>query len=125
VLWYAPGTAPDPYWSGTVGQRGTFTRSTAIVDGRFRPVTGDLDGDGADEVVWHGPATAPDVRWDGVPSRHTSTSLVVGGDHLPVTGDFDGDGRDDIAWYGPAGAGDALWWSEPDGAATSRPLVAT
>ncbi|WP_193612286.1 protein kinase domain-containing protein [Nocardioides lijunqiniae] len=68
------------------------------VDDLSTILTGDFDGDGADEVVGlasSGDSESTRLLWaDG---SRTETLPLLG---LPVVGDFDGDGRDDIASIG-------------------------
>jgi dolichyl-diphosphooligosaccharide--protein glycosyltransferase len=78
-----------------------------------RPVTGDWNGDGRDEVgVWHHGFDSQDCyfyldisgagEWD--PGNHTIRSGPFGkiGD-VPLSGDWNGDGRDETAIWEPAG----------------------
>jgi hypothetical protein len=92
------------------------------VNGAYRPVALDGDGDGDDELLWYAPGTAGDFRWSGLPSSKTETALDVDGDYLPVVGDYDGDGRDDVAWYGPGGRTDWMWWGRADGGVDSAAM---
>ncbi|MDE0801807.1 MAG: PKD domain-containing protein, partial [Acidimicrobiales bacterium] len=85
-----------------------------------RIAAGDLDGDGADDLLGHRPGAASDgIAWNG--SSPAFDDLAVGGDYTPVVGDFDGDGGDDVLWYAPGGAADFVWWSDGDRSFTSRP----
>src|SRR5690606_22713657 len=81
------------------------------------PVTGDLDGDGATDLVLHPPgATRARIAWGdgrggfGAPSTR---SVPAGGRAQPLVGDLDGDGADDIVWYAAGSATDAVWWGRP------------
>jgi len=94
------------------------------VNNAYRVVSGDLDGDGADEILWYAPGPALDHRWDGLPTAISSTTYDIRRDYLPFSADYDGDGRDDIAWYGPGGLADAMWWGRTDGTYDSGPLRA-
>ena len=81
---------------------------------------GDLDGDGADDLLGHRPGAATDgIAWNG--AFPSFTELAVGGDYTPVIGDFDGDGGDDILWYAPGSGSDYVWWSDGDRSFTDRP----
>jgi beta-lactamase class A len=127
VFWYGRGAAPEAYWRGRAGPpatRGFTALASAPVAGAYRPVAGDNDGDGDDEITWYGPGTAKDVRWSGAPGAIVVRDLTISGDYLPLAGDFDGDGRDDIAWYGPGGKTDWMWWGQAGGGAADGPLEA-
>ncbi len=72
-----------------------------------KPVVGDWDGDGDDELAvfidgrWYFDLNG-NGRWD---SGDMMARLGTGAD-LPTAGDWDGDGKTDIAIFGPAWAGD-------------------
>ena len=98
------------------------------VDGDYRPVSGDLDGNGADDVIWYGVEALPDVRWQMSHTRghFTRVSASVSGVYTPAAGDFDGDRRDDVLWFTPTSAvGDTVWWAQAAGATASQALRAT
>ena len=108
-------------WRGQVGVRVVRAPWRAgSVAGAYRPVAGDGDGDGADEITWYAPGVARRLAVVGTagrrprspPRRSTATTCRV-------AGDFDGDGRDDIAWYGPGGRPDWMWWGRADGGVTA------
>ena len=72
------------------------------VRGTYRPVAGDVDGDGRDDIIWYGPGAAGDSIWHftsatvaTTPGRSAST-----GNYRPVAGDLDGDHHADIVWNG-------------------------
>ena len=117
------GTAPAP------PPAVAFTRASAQLGGDRRPVAGDFDGDGADDIAWYGGGT-DEVAFGGPSAAFTTVALSAPEDQKAVAGDFDGDGRDDLVWYGPgtdvlaAGRGNRTFvdhaLSTPDGA---RPAV--
>ncbi len=70
-----------------------------------RPISGDWNGDGTDELGFYRPSTRVfyldfdgSGRW--VTGEPKSTAFGAAGD-LPVTGDWDGDGADEIGTYNP------------------------
>ncbi|HYP89344.1 MAG TPA: VCBS repeat-containing protein, partial [Polyangiaceae bacterium] len=87
--------ADFPAWAGTPGAK---------------PVAGDFDGDGRQDVALTGPS-----NWSTIPVAFSNgdglftviaaqvasfPALAATANVVPVTGDFDGDGRDDIALTG-------------------------
>lgn len=77
----------------------TFSRSSVALGGDRRPVAGDFDGDGADDLVWYG--GGPDeVAFGGPGASFTTQALSAPEGQKAVAGDYDGDGRDDLVWYG-------------------------
>jgi hypothetical protein len=113
-------------WAGTPppGLPSRWASEGFAVGGDFRPVVGDLDGDGRDDIVWHGPGSDPDRLWRGGDSGFTTSSLAVQGTYWPVSEDLDGNGVDDILWYGPGAGPDALWLFQPGGAHTVEAISA-
>ncbi len=131
-------------WDGTAG-RDTLTAAFGV--STDRPVVGDWNGDGKDEVgVWR-PSTRQFMldtngngRWDGTAGRDTLTGAFGTSADRPVSGDWNGDGQDDVGvwrpsegkfrldangnrlWDGPAG-GDVT--TGAFGVATDIPLAGT
>ncbi|MBX3313602.1 MAG: hypothetical protein KF906_04705 [Actinobacteria bacterium] len=95
----------------TAGAETISSRST--INGRYRPVVADLDGNGHDDIVWYAPGAAADRIWWSGPSGTTSRAATIGLDRIPVAGDFDGDGADDVLWYGPGTRPDEIWYGGP------------
>ena len=84
--------------------------------GTYRPLAGDFNGDGRDDVFWYARGTAQDWLWRGAPDRQfTSARMTVNGTYSPVVGNLDGDQFDDIFWYAPGLGADAIWWGTPTG----------
>ena len=51
ILWYAPGSTQDWYWQYT-WDRWAFPHNAFNVQGTYRPVVGDFDDNGRDDVLW-------------------------------------------------------------------------
>jgi glucose/arabinose dehydrogenase len=87
--------------------------------GLARPIVGDFDGDGFDEIFWYTRGPEADVVWDFTAyNAVTTTQLFITGTFTPVAGDFTADGADDIFFYGPGTAPDVLWEFNPGGGHT-------
>lgn len=90
------------------GQYG-FTRHTTNPqqDIAFaRPISGDFNGDGRDDVMMHGPGSLPDYILYGLnnPGDFHRSNLSIAGNFTPLaTGDYNGDGYDDAYLQSPAG----------------------
>jgi hypothetical protein len=140
-LSYTPG--PEPDWITVLGNGGvpggtlttTTSRDSCIGTMTGRPVVGNFDGTGYDEIFIYGPGSGGDAmvrRGGGFCTQ--DPRYTVGGDYQPIAGDFTGDGVDDIYWYTPGVAADPLWDFNPGGGYTSvninnnstyRPVVAS
>lgn len=95
--------------------------SASTIDGVYRPLVGDFDGDGADDVFWYVPGPAGDYVWLGRGGgTFVSGSRPVSGRYEPIVGDFTGDGTDDIFWYAPGTTPDYLWIGGPGARFASR-----
>lgn len=124
VFLYNPGSGADGILhvsaSGTAAA--TSFRSESV-SGSYRPLVGDFDGNGIQDILWYAAGSAGDSLWlfadDG---SHTTKRVNIGGTYRPVVVEANGDQRDDILWYGPGFAGDALWLFNADATYTSKAL---
>ncbi len=109
----------------------TTTQLTfATVEGKdvghtFRPLVGDFDGDGIDDIFWHrswGMISEGASAWFTGPSfvwyfdatgGHETEAFVVDGDYSPYVGDFDADGCHDIAWFDAVDDALLVWRCRP------------
>jgi hypothetical protein len=116
VLWLSQSTATQLQF-GVVGGKN--------VGYSFRPLVGDFDGDGIDDIFWHrswgltsdGPvewATGPSFMWyfDAM-GGHEAKPLALDADYSPYVGDFDADGCHDIAWFDAVGDTLHVWRCMP------------
>jgi subtilisin family serine protease len=92
------------------------------VSGTYSPFSGDIDGNGYDDIVWYGPGTVADSMWLFDGDGRVGVPLSVGGTYTPAVGDLDGNGYDDIVWYRPGTASDGIWYSGPSGI-RSQPIT--
>jgi len=111
VLWLSTSTANEL----------SFATVRKSVGFSFRPLVGDFDGDGIDDLFWHrswGLTSAGPVEWTTEPSfvwyfgaagGHESKPFALDGDHSPYVGDFDADGCHDIAWFDAVGDTMHVW----------------
>lgn len=90
-----------------------FTRSDLPLDGTYRPVVGDFDGSGSDDIVWHGRGARNDWLWRFDGEEASRSSLDLDHDRAATVGDFDGDDRDDVIWADDRSS--EFWFGTPDG----------
>lgn len=104
IFWYAPGSAADRIWYSLGGGSTAFSKQDPPegVEGVYRPVSGDFNGDGRTDIFWDAVSATTDFIWAGAPLPQKfdlSQKSAVYGSFRAVSGDFDGDGRTDIFWY--------------------------
>ncbi len=76
-----------------------------------RPVSGDFDGDGHDDVLLYGEGDIQDRVLYGrdVSGEFSASNLNIGGNYTPLaTGDYNGDGRTDAYLQSPLGDNNKL-----------------
>lgn len=128
-LEYRPGSAFDQWqYDFRYGDRVYSGTKTEAINGTFKPVAGDFDGDGYDEIFWHSPNANSDSFWDFDTAQTepvwTSVPAPPVGvpDWILTVGDFSNDGTDDIFFYRP-GAGTETIWDFPTGSLTPTNLT--
>lgn len=88
--------------SGRVSVRFYFGTETS------RPVVGDFNGDGTDEIaVYENGHWYIDLNGNGVWEREDLWAYLGTGADQPIVGDWDGDGKADIGIFGPRWNGDS------------------
>lgn len=77
----------------------SFTRTSGDLGDDLRPVVGDFDGDGDDDLLAYRAGAPGDTVLHGGPDGvMTRVRHEVGARYRPFTGDFDGDTRTDVFW---------------------------
>ncbi len=76
----------------------------------IRPLAGDFDGDGRDDLLWYDPATGEGfVGYARADGRFVARPLTAPTGLTPLVGDFNGDCRADIWFDGPGTTTDRQW----------------
>ena len=124
VFLYNPGSRPDGILHVSAsGPSATTSFRSVNVNGTYRPLVGDFDGNTISDILWYAAGSAGDSLWLFRPDgTHSTVRVNIGGTYRPVVVDANGDDRDDIIWYGPGAAGDALWLFGTGGTYTSKSL---
>jgi len=117
VLWATEAAGTAMWWGLTEGAPFRSVPTSLGVTSLDAPVTGDLDGDGATDLLLHPPgSTRARIAWGdgrGGFSAPSARSVPASGRADALVGDLDGDGADDVVWYGEGTATDAVWWGQP------------
>jgi hypothetical protein len=105
IAFYEPGAAADPLWHGRAvrSEIGPGFQTNLGINSTYEPFSGDMNGDGRDDVFWYGPGGAADRIWWGQPTfaafPQTGTTTTVSGYYKASIGDFDGNGYEDPYWF--------------------------
>lgn len=106
----ALGKAKDDFlwWSnGTRNGEFSFAKEVKNLGPGYRPVSGDFDGDGYDDIFWYRPSTGAATAWWG--NSAGSFDTVHGYQYSAYArlfaGDFDGNGMDDLYFFYRSGSG--------------------
>lgn len=120
IFWYAPGSGTEYIWRGKAPAFAGAAVLTPVagpsplqLNGVYRLLSGDYDGDNKSDLLGYGIGTANDLMWRGSSSSegfNRATDVTVNGSYQTATGDMNRDGRDDVLWHGPGAAYDG-WWS--------------
>jgi len=117
VLFGAAGGGTAQLWRFGLTSSASPTASspTGIIDPAGKPVVGDFDHDGLDDVLWFGTGSAPSSVWYGDPSGTFVDAGPLALDSPPPSaspkvGDFDGDGHADVLWHTPGSTVERVWW---------------
>lgn len=121
LLFYRQATGATVLWQANAD--GTFRSSSHQPGAGRRPVVGDFDADGRDEVIWYGPGRVGDARWDWNGGGVASSPITINGNYATVVGDFDGNDTDDIVFYAPGTTGDSIWLNRKAGGYVSSRLT--
>lgn len=125
LFYYLPGAGTD--FLTAYSQDGTYAYQELLgvftVNGNYKPLVGDFDNDGFDEILWYAPGTTTDYLWNFTSNTTiSSVPYTANGTYArPAAGDYTGDGVDDVLWYAPGAAQDYLWDYNPGGGYTSTP----
>jgi hypothetical protein len=108
------------------GSNAFVDRAVANVNGTYRLVGGDFNGDGYGDILFYGPGTAPDAIWYGDPAHagfHGGAVAINGVFDKVIAGDFNGDGRSDLLFYGAGTRPDVIWFSKAGGGFTAKSIA--
>lgn len=113
-LFASSSSAPSYYWRTADDAAGTVTQTQLATYGGRRPVVGDWNGDGYEDVFFHGPGSLSDVQQlVGPAGLGAKKTFAISGSYQPVV-IYDVP-RDGILFWGPGTAKDAYWKSTTTG----------
>ncbi len=100
-LWWSNGTRTGDF---------SFAKEVKNLGPGYRPVSGDFDDDGYDDIFWYRPSTGAATAWWG--NSTGSFSTVHGYQYNAharlFAGDFDANGTDDLYFYRVGAASDVI-----------------
>ena len=105
---------------------GVNSTVTSPINGTYRVIPLDVNGDGREDIFFHAPGAAGDSLWLGKGSggfTNASVPNVLGSYSDVVALDVNGDGRDDLLFYDRSGAAANLWRGRADGGFTTSSHV--
>ena len=96
-----------------------------VINGTYRAIPLDADGDDRGDVLWYTPGSGSDHLWLGTGGgAFADRSVSINGVYdRVVAGDVDGDGDDDALLYASDSGSAFLWRSDGDGTFTSTGLT--
>jgi hypothetical protein len=128
IFWYGPGSVPDRLvLNRDVDLYESYSNYDTSphdlpVNGHYKPLVGDFNGDYKSDIFWYQPGTGFDSIWIFTgPGSYDPYPVTVNGDYSPISGDFNNDGCADIVWYDPSNDRVFVWRSDCDGTFTSDP----
>jgi CSLREA domain-containing protein len=130
LLWRHQVTGQNAVWlmNGPVLQAAAFLPTLA--DLRWTIVaTGDIDGDGQEDIVWHHTSTGQTAVWflNGTDAARSIFLPTVADPNWTIGGmqDFDGDGKADLLWHNAATGETTIWFLNGTGLVSSAyvPIV--
>jgi exonuclease VII small subunit len=103
IFWYRQGYGVDTVWWYFAEGGNVWIKQDdehVQVNGWYRPVAGDFDGDGCTDILWDMLGTTNDLVWKGDPLVGFEQITISAYDNFtPIVGNFDNDNKSDIFWY--------------------------
>ena len=127
VFYYTAGAGFDGYtaytWDG--GQPLVVRSRQTPVNGTYRPVAGDFDGNGLADIMWYGPGAAPDALWlttGGAAGSSGQRDVAVGvnGQYTVLAANVSGSAADELVFWAAGASSDFVWSVSAAGVVTSR-----